>query len=156
MNKPQRLFAVKEIIQHQSVGSQEELAALLKKRGYDVTQATLSRDLAELGIVRMHSDSGMRYHIGDVQDEQQYTPIVSREVLSIDRNEMMVVIRTLPGRAPGVASFLDSQRHSAVLGTIAGDDTVFVTPASVKKIAAVEKFIKDLFESSPLHKGTTT
>jgi arginine repressor len=43
-----------------------------------------------------------------------------------------------------------------VLGTIAGDDTVFVTPASVKKIAAVEKFIKDLFESSPLHKGTTT
>ena len=60
---------------------------------------------------------------------------------------MMIVIRTLPGRAPGVASFLDSQRNQLILGTLAGADTVFVTPSSVKKISGVETFIKDLFLS---------
>ncbi len=147
MNKPQRLFTIKEIILHQSVGSQDELASMLKKRGYDVTQATLSRDLAELGVVRTHTDNGMRYQLSDAQDEQQFMPIISREVISIERNEMMIVIRTLPGRAPGVASFLDSQRNQLILGTLAGDDTVFVTPSSVKKISGVETFIKDLFLS---------
>ncbi|MDD8019005.1 MAG: arginine repressor [Bacteroidota bacterium] len=144
MNKQQRHFVIKEIIQSQAVSSQEDLASSLKKRGFDVTQATLSRDLAELGVARIHSDEGMRYSLNTKNEERKYSPLVVQEILSIEHNEVMVVIRTLPGRAPGVASYLDSLKHPSIIGTVAGDDTVFVTPASVKKILALEKFVKEL------------
>lgn len=144
MNKLQRHFVIKEIIQSQIVSSQEELAALLKKKGFDVTQATLSRDLAELGVSRIHTEKGMQYTINGHHEETKITPLVTREVSSIEHNEVLIVIRTLPGRAQGVASYLDSLRNPMILGTVAGDDTVFVTPASVKKIASIEKHLKEL------------
>jgi transcriptional regulator of arginine metabolism len=144
MNKSHRHFTIKEIIQAQSVGSQEELAALLKKRGLEVTQATLSRDLALLGIARVHTGDGLRYTLNGQTGEKKFSPIVAQEILSVEANEAMIVIRTLPGRAPGVASFLDSLQNVSILGTVAGDDTVFITPSSVKKISAVQKLIKDL------------
>lgn len=144
MNKAQRHFVIKEIVQHQAVSSQEELAAALKKRGFGVTQATLSRDLAELGVARIHTEEGLRYTISEHREEATVTPLVTREVTAIEHNEVLVVIRTLPGRAPGVASYLDSLHSPMILGTVAGDDTVFVTPASVKKIGSVERYIKEL------------
>lgn len=144
MNKPQRQFVIKEIFHSQPVGSQDELAALLKKKGFDVTQATLSRDLAELGVVRIHTEEGPRYALNAIGDEQKKSPLIVNEILSIDHNEVIVVIKTLPGRAPGVASYLDSLKHPQIIGTVAGDDTVFVTPASVKKILLLEKSIKEL------------
>ena len=143
MNKPQRHFIIKELIEDQTIASQEELAMLLKKRGFDVTQATLSRDLAELGVMRVHSQDGTYYAL-NVSEEKKITPLVVREVVSVNHNEVMVVIKTLPGRASGVASYLDSLRNTEIIGTVAGDDTVFVTPASVKKIAGLEKYIKEL------------
>lgn len=147
MNKQQRHFAIKDIIHNQSVASHEELSILLKKRGFNVTQATLSRDLTELGVVRLHTENKFKYIMNDFPNEQQFTPIVSREVTSIDRNETVIVIRTLPGRAQGVASYVDSLKNPLILGTLAGDDTVFVTCSSIKKIGSVEKFIKDLLLS---------
>lgn len=147
MNKPQRHFAIKEILQSQVVSSQEELASLLKRRGFSVTQATLSRDLAELGVVRIHTEQGLRYTINEHIEETKVAPLIGREVTAIEHNEVLVVIRTLPGRAPGVASYLDSLHSPLILGTVAGDDTVFVTPVSTKKINTVEKFIKELFFS---------
>ncbi len=143
MNKPQRHFLIKEIIQTQPVASQEELVLLLKKRNFEVTQATLSRDLAELGVARIHTNEGLRYSLNSQSEEKNF-PFVGREVLSVEHNEVMVVIRTLPGRASGVASFIDSLMNPMIIGTVAGDDTVFVTPASVKKISKLEKIIKEL------------
>ncbi len=147
MNKPQRHLLIKEIIQTQPVASQEELVALLKKRNFDVTQATLSRDLAELGVARIHTHDGLRYSLNG-QSEEKKSSFVGREVLSVEHNEVMVVIRTLPGRASGVASFIDSLMNPLIIGTVAGDDTVFVTPASVKKISKIEKIIKDLINEN--------
>lgn len=144
MNKTQRQFTIKDIIQRSNVSSQEELVALLKKRGIEATQATLSRDLAELGVFRVHTQDGTKYAFTLHSEEQKITPFVTREVVSIEANETLIVIRTLPGRAPGVASYLDSLHTEVILGTVAGDDTVFVTPTSVKKIAAVQKVIKEL------------
>ena len=144
MNKTQRHFIIKEIIQTLPVGSQDELAQLLKKKQIKATQATLSRDLAELGVARIHTDNGMRYALGNGNEEKIHTPLVTREVTSIEHNEVLIVIRTLPGRAPGVASYLDSLKSTDILGTVAGDDTVFVTPSSVKKIPMVEKYLKGL------------
>lgn len=144
MNKTQRQFTIKDIIQRNIVSSQEELVSLLKKQGIEATQATLSRDLAELGVFRLRTQEGMRYSITAPTEEQKISPLVSREVLSIESNEALIVIRTLPGRASGVASYLDSLRNDSILGTVAGDDTVFVTPVSVKKISALQKTIKEL------------
>jgi transcriptional regulator of arginine metabolism len=144
MNKPQRHFVIKELIQAQPIASQEDLALLLKKRGFAVTQATLSRDLAELGVARMHTEGGMRYALSPSAEETKISPLITREVIGIDHNEVLVVIKTLPGRAAGVASYLDSLKHPQIIGTVAGDDTVFVTPVSVKRIAALEKAVKEL------------
>jgi transcriptional regulator of arginine metabolism len=144
MNKIQRQFIIKEIIQDHSVANQEELVAVLKKRGIIVTQATLSRDFAELGIVRIHVKGKIRYAISNQQEETSITPLVTHEVVGIESNESMIVVRTLPGRAGGVASYIDSARNKMILGTLAGDDTVLVTPNSVKKIPAVLKQLKEL------------
>lgn len=144
MNKNQRQFIIKEIIQDHNIANQEELVALLKKRGIGVTQATLSRDFALLGIVRIHSGGKIKYSLSNQKDESSITPLVSHEVIGVESNESVIVIRTLPGRAGGVASYIDSIRIRAILGTLAGDDTVLVTPSSVKKIPTLLKQMKEL------------
>ena len=143
MNKSYRHFAIKEVIQSQPIPSQEELCIELKKRGFDVTQATLSRDLKELGVVRIHSEGGLRYALSAESEERKMKSLIGFEVLSIDANEAMIVIRTLPGRAPGVASFLDALHHPHLLGTVAGDDTVLVLPSTIKKIGDALQEIKE-------------
>jgi len=143
VNKSKRHFTIKEIIQSKAISSQEELSVDLKKRGFDVTQATLSRDLNELGVDRIHAEDGMRYVLSTGSEERKLKSLVGFEVTSVDANEAMIVIRTLPGRAPGVASFLDSLHHPHLLGTVAGDDTVLVLPSTIKKIQAALKDVKD-------------
>lgn len=143
MNKANRHFAIKEIIQSHPIASQEQLCVELKKRRLEVTQATLSRDLKELGVVRIHSDEGLRYALSAESEERRMKPLIGFEVTGIDSNEAMIVIRTMPGRAPGVASFLDSLHGPHLLGTVAGDDTVLVLPSSTKRIHATLKYLKE-------------
>ena len=128
VDKAKRHFAIKEIIQSKSVHNQEELCVDLKKRGFEITQATLSRDLKELGVIRTHSGDRLRYALTAESEERKMKSLIGFEVTSIVANETMIVIRTLPGRAPGVASFLDSLHNPHLLGTVAGDDTVVVPP----------------------------
>ncbi|MFA6457197.1 MAG: arginine repressor [Bacteroidota bacterium] len=144
MNKTQRQFVIKELIRDHSIANQEELVAMLKKRGITATQATLSRDFSELGVVRIHTKGNTRYALANQQDEPTITPLVTHEVVGIESNEAVIVVRTLPGRAGGVASYIDSGRNKMILGTLAGDDTVLVTPASVKKIPLLLKQLKEL------------
>ncbi len=143
MDKARRHFAIKEIVQSKTVPSQEELCTDLKKRGFDITQATLSRDLRELGVVRVHAEGGMRYALTAESEERKMKSLVGVEITSIDANEAMIVIRTLPGRAPGVASFLDSLHDPHLLGTVAGDDTVVVLPSTIRRIHATMERIKN-------------
>lgn len=142
MNKSSRHFTIKQIIAHRPIASQEELCDALRKAGFEVTQATLSRDLKDLGIARINTPEGLRYVHHHQSEERHLRSVISYEVERIDANEVMVIIRTLPGRAPGVASFIDSLQHPNILGTLAGDDTVLVTPSSTKKIRAVFKYVK--------------
>ncbi|MFZ4622349.1 MAG: arginine repressor [Bacteroidota bacterium] len=144
MNKNQRQFIIKEIIQDHDVANQEELVSLLKKRGIIVTQATLSRDFALLGIVRIHVNGKQKYALSTQKEEGAITPLVTHEVVGVESNESLIVVRTLPGRAGGVASYIDSIRNRLILGTIAGDDTVLVTPVSTKKILPLVKQMKEL------------
>lgn len=149
MNKSSRHLAIKQIIAQRSIASQEELCDALSKAGFDVTQATLSRDMKELGLARVNTPEGPRYVLHHQSDERRLQSVISYEVERIDANEVMVIIRTLPGRAPGVASFIDSLQYPDILGTLAGDDTVLVTPSSTKKIRSVLKYVKDALIARP-------
>ncbi len=142
MNKQNRQFTIKQIITHQVITSQEDLCKALKKAGFDVTQATLSRDFRELGIARVNAEEGVRYVLHTESEERRLKPFIGYEVERIDANESVIVIKTLPGRAQGVAEIIDSMHLPSVLGTIAGDNTIFITPSSVDKTGEVLKLLR--------------
>ena len=144
MNKKLRHLAIQDIIGAFAVASQEELAEYLRERGIEVTQATLSRDLAEMNVMRIRAGERLQYALRTDETEQSIKSLVWKEMLSAESNETVVIIRTLPGRASGVAMFIDSLRNPSVLATIAGDDTVLVLPASTNKIRATIRFVREL------------
>lgn len=133
---------IKSIITAHEVYNQTQLVKLLKQNEIRVTQATLSRDLNELGVVRIPTPNGTVYRIGETGTQTAIKKRISEEVISIDYNEQLIVIRTFIGRAQGVAVFIDSQKINDLLGTIAGDDTILIIPRSVKKIKTIIEKLK--------------
>jgi transcriptional regulator of arginine metabolism len=143
MTKQARHFAIKEIITSRPIANQDVLRLELKKRRCAVTQATLSRDLTELGVSRVMSAEGARYALRPTETEvQALKPVVGTQVLSIRANESLIVIQTLPGCASIVGEFLDIQPHKEIIGTVAGDNTLLVIPSSQKKTSHVVQFLK--------------
>ena len=142
MNKHARHFAIKDIISSLGIASQEQLRRELRKRGYAATQATLSRDLKELGVSRNAARGGLRYALQPEAEVQILKPLVEAEVISIHANETLIVLKTLPGCASTVGEFIDVQSHPAILGTLAGDNTLLVIPASTRRLNEVIQFLK--------------
>jgi transcriptional regulator of arginine metabolism len=142
MSKTKRQFTIREIVTKQQVSSQEELQRKLKKAGFPVNQATLSRDLAEMDINRIGTDEGPRYEMEDAGKDKRVHELLSYEVRDIQRNEAMIVIKTLAGRAHGVAELIDSLGSQFILGTIAGDNTIFVAPRAVKDLNRLSKELR--------------
>lgn len=134
MTKTQRQFKIREIVTGEHVSSQEEIQRLLKKQGADVNQTTIARDLAEMGIGRVSTAQGQRYTFYDDGGDNRVRSLISYEVRSITRNEAMIVIKTLSGRAQGVAEIIDSMESPFILGTLAGDNTIFVAPRAIKDL----------------------
>jgi transcriptional regulator of arginine metabolism len=129
--KRDRQSAILELIESRPVASQEELRRLVRQRGWDVTQSTLSRDVHELRLVRMPTAEGMRYarSEGGVHEEDgrpTLEAMVPQLVTAVDGVAELLVLRTPPGSAHTVAVALDRERGPGVLGTIAGDDTILV------------------------------
>ena len=147
-DKAARQEAIRRIIRSHAVATQEELGQLLAREGYDVTQATLSRDLAQLGAMRVSLPQG-----GTVYGLEEAPPPSGEDrlrelgelILSVEDNELLVVVRTRPGSAPLVASAIDQARLPENLGTIAGDDTIFATPARGKSTRLLNRKLKSLF-----------
>lgn len=147
VKKQTRQFAIKEIINSTPISSQDELRLELRKRGFRVTQATLSRDLRELGVGRVASGNGARYVLQFTAEAQIFRSVVGAEVLSVNANEGMIVIRTLPGCANSVGEFIDTLKNRDIIGTIAGDNTLLVIPQSQKRTRQVVEYLKEkLFE----------
>ena len=141
MNKHARQLKIREILQQNSVGNQHDLLQLLRDSGMNVAQATLSRDCAELGIMRSKTDGNYRLRFPDDYASSIIQGLVGIEVLAVHSNETAVIIKTLPGRAHGVGSYLYQLRSPLILGTIAGDDTVLLIPTSVENIPALISYI---------------
>ena len=130
MSKQSRHLAIREVIVRQSIASQDELRKELKRQGYNVTQATLSRDLRDLGVNWITTEQGGRYALSSSAEATILRPIVRAEVVSITSNDTVVVIKTLPGCANTVSEFIDVQKNPDIIGTLAGDNTLLVIPAS--------------------------
>lgn len=129
-DKNSRQSTIKELVKAGMVHSQEELQDLLNERGFAATQATLSRDMKALGIVKMHDpEHGYSYRIPFMADEKAelagQTPSFDG-VLSIEFTSSLAVIKTRPGYANVVAAILDATVQDMLMGTIAGDDTVLL------------------------------
>ena len=137
----ERRAVIRELIQGRQVATQEELRELLAARGHDVTQATLSRDLAQVGARRAaQPGGGTHYELAGVTR----APLLLNDLVrAIDDNGVLVVVHTTPGAAQVVAGLLDRAKVPEVLGTIAGDDAIFVAPA---RGVATTKVIKKLRE----------
>ncbi len=142
--KLNRQRLIKEILGSKMVGSQEELAQLLAERDVFATQATLSRDFAELGVVRIVTDNGIRYVLNSDEAGKQISRLIGYEIISIESNESLIVLRTLAGRAQGVAHFIDRLNRQEILGTVGGDDTVLIVPDKAQNIPVIIEFVKDL------------
>ena len=115
------------------IHSQEDLVQALKKAGYPVTQATASRDIEEIGAVRIRNQKGeMVYAISDDSDSSmaRSMPLPQELILSVDSSGNLAVVRTPPGGAQLLASSLDHSGIKEIIGTIAGDDTVLVVSKS--------------------------
>lgn len=146
--KTSRMEALKMLISSQELGSQEEVLQALAKEGYTVTQATLSRDLKQLKVAKAASMNGRYVYV--LPNETMYkrvpNPRSAREMLmtsgftSINFSGNMIVITTRPGYASSIAYNIDNSDIPQILGTIAGDDTIFL----VKKEGTREKDIIDL------------
>jgi transcriptional regulator of arginine metabolism len=143
MGKAERQLAIKEIIATKEIASQEELAKELLRKGFEVNQATLSRDMKELGIAKVITADGVWYQLQPDNEAQRLKMLLSYEIETIQSNDCMVIIKTLRGRASGVAEILDQLEIPDILGTIAGDDTIFIAPTSSKKIPTIVKRIKE-------------
>lgn len=129
-NKRERQATIRELIDSRPVESQEELRKLLLKRGWDVTQSTLSRDLREMRVARVPGPDGApRYTVTGGSAEDARPPLgalLPHLFTAIDGVGEMIVLHTLPGGAQAIAEAFDAEEWHEVLGTLAGDDTVLI------------------------------
>jgi transcriptional regulator of arginine metabolism len=143
-SKLSRQAKIKEIISSSEVSSQEDLCRLLEDSGFETTQATLSRDLHELGIVRIPSETGFKYVFHLEDNDGALKSLIGMEIINILHNESAVIVRTMPGRAAGVAVYLDRMKDSYIIGTVAGDDSIIIIPDSHKNVTKLVEKIKSL------------
>lgn len=143
MLKQSRHFAIKEIIATKQISNQDELRLELKKRGFRITQATLSRDLKELGVGRVAGETAHYILQPQTSETQILRPLVGAQILSIAANESVIVVKTLPGSASVVGEFIDTLNSPDIIGTLAGDNTLMIIPRVHRKTPSVIKFLRD-------------
>lgn len=138
--KNERQIAILDIIKEHSIDTQEDLISLLREKGFEVTQATVSRDIRELKIVKVLDENGKYKYVlrsDDVKgNAMAYSGAIASSVTSIDAANNLSVIRTYPGMAQAVAVAIDSLEINGFMGCVAGDDTIFVafrTPEQAQK-----------------------
>jgi transcriptional regulator of arginine metabolism len=153
IDKTRRHQTILGILEDQIIGSQDELALALEGMEITVTQATLSRDLRDLGVARVPASDGYRYVTPEPENAGQAAGlgaerlrvIAALEVTAVDANDSVIAMRTIQGRAEGVAAYLDGLGLEEVLATIAGDDTVIVYPRRTRQCAKLRRQLAEMF-----------
>lgn len=121
--------------------NQHQLAGYLLENGCKVTQATIARDLHELRIMRFPDDTGPRYILSEQYHRDKPLELVRGDIVSVDKNETVVIIRTLPARALGVAEFLNACGNDDIFGAIGQSSVVVVYPKEKNRLDAIIQFL---------------
>lgn len=146
--KMTRHAKIKEIIDNNKIETQEDLALALRREGIEVTQATVSRDIKELMLVKVPDANG-HYHYaypkehGMMLTTERLERTFHDSIVSVRISDCLVVIRSLPGAAQAVAFALDYMKWPEILGTIAGDDTVFVATENKEGVMILFKRLQE-------------
>lgn len=143
--KAERHRRIAQILRRSAVGSQGELAALLRRAGQRVTQATLSRDLEELGAIKVRQpDGSFAYRVPDEPpaNGEHLRAMLVQFLVEVEPSGNLVVVRTPPGGAQPVARALDTARVDGILATVAGDDTILVICSEGVRGATVARRIE--------------
>ena len=140
-----------ELIEQYDIETQDELAELLRKEGFDVTQATVSRDIRKLALSKVPGKNGrQKYALLNHQDHQmaeKYVGILREAFVSMDQAQNILVIRTVSGMAMAVAAALDAMHFQEVVGCIAGDDTIMCAVRSSNDTILLMDKIRKLLNS---------
>lgn len=149
--KRYRYNKIKEIVQSQSIETQEELANALLSEGIEVTQATVSRDIKELMLIKIPTGDGhYRYALSPeenvVLSRSRINRLFQDSIIRVDSALNQIVLHTIPGSASAVAFSVDHAKWSEVIGTLAGDDTILLICRSVEEVDSVLKRIADLMK----------
>lgn len=146
--KSRRQSALIDIIEKFDIDTQEELIEKLGERGFKVTQATVSRDIKELKILKIPVDENQYKYIinnnTNLEDASAFSNLFKTAVLSVDFAQNMIVLKTTSGMAQGVCVAIDNVEWDGVLGTIAGDDTIFMVTSSTSRSASLSAELKKL------------
>ena len=149
--KENRLETILQIISEKVILTQDELQAELKSRGFDVTQSTISRDIKRLRLVKGHDAKGNYRYIsseraGDTgYDISYYRDMFSKSVISVEHSLNDIVIKCYNGLASSVCVAVDSVFSGRMLGTIAGDDTIFIIARSAEDAKSLANELKTFF-----------
>ncbi|MDG6344149.1 transcriptional regulator ArgR [Glaesserella parasuis] len=143
--------AFKSLLREEKFGSQSEIVTALQEMGFEhINQSKVSRMLSKFGAVRTRNTKmEMVYHLPAELGIPTTSSPLRNLVIDIDHNESLIVVRTSPGAAQLIARLLDSMgKAEGILGTIAGDDTIFITPTRDTSISTLIAIITELFDSS--------
>jgi transcriptional regulator of arginine metabolism len=139
--KRQRHEVVVELINKYDIETQEELAAYLRKEGFDVTQATVSRDIRQLNLSKVTAANGKQKYVilksDDIKLNDKYIRVLRDGFVSMNMAQNILVIKTVQGMAMAVAAAIDAIKFPEIVGCIAGDDTIFAAVKSVDDTRAV-------------------
>ena len=148
--KTVRQVAILDIIEKQEIETQEELASALNARGIRVTQATVSRDIKELRLLKVLTPSGKyKYATGDQADNNltdRFIRMLAESLLSVSSANNLIVVKTLSGSANVAAEALDSMHWPEVLGTLAGDNTVLLIIRSNEETLTVTSRLREMMK----------
>ncbi|EIA31424.1 Arginine repressor, partial [Candidatus Arthromitus sp. SFB-5] len=154
MIKNKRHEKIIDIITNKDIETQEELADELRSAGFDVTQATVSRDIKLLKLIKISTNSGSyKYGIlnnqefSEVTKVERYKNIIASSILSMEQIDKTLVIRTLPGAASVVGEVIDSLNIEDIAGNVAGDNTIFVMVRNENSIASIQEKINYLIKN---------
>lgn len=148
--KSKRHSKIIEIIKSKAIETQEELAEELKKAGFDVTQATVSRDIKNLKLVKKQDNIG-HYRYAIIEEEKnemidRLSNILSNTVTSVENVDKMVVVKTISGSASAAAEAIDTLHLGEIAGTIAGDNTIFILVRSLEEAETLVSRILEMIE----------
>lgn len=146
--KKNRHQLILDFIKNNSVSTQEEILQMLSKNGYNVTQATISRDIKELKLIKEHFGiNEIRYAVSNKNEsDDNFKMIFARSVLSVELAMNLIVVKCYPGTANAACIALDDMKINGIAGTIAGDDTIFVACKNTEFASEIIHYINSMLK----------